>query len=250
MSAGGGTGATDRNGKAISWSDYYALGNAIPPEVMSQLVASGVISAADGADNANRLAGQKAPAPDTSGNGSGNTTATGGTYPEGGVDIKGLEADLTGPQRNAFEALYASSRATTWHLAPQIKTMLVNGYDADTISLLLQQTPEWQQRFAGNEVRKKNGLAVLSPAEYLANEASYRQVLVAHGAPVGFYDQHSDFANWIGNDVSPAEIDSRAKVVSDHLNNADQNWMLAFQAVLQHRQADRMGVLPGPGQGC
>jgi hypothetical protein len=48
-------------------------------------------------------------------------------------------------------------------LAPQIKTMLLNGYDADTISLLLQQTTEWQQRFAGNEKRKKNGLAVLSP---------------------------------------------------------------------------------------
>lgn len=131
--------------------------------------------------------------------------------PVGSVPNSTSFADaLTGANRDAFvllNSLFTSYGLGT--LAPKIFSYIQNGYSADTISLLLQDTAEFKQRFAGNELRKKAGLAVLSPADYLATEASYRQVMASAGLPKNFYDQPSDFASWIGNDVSPTEIKSR-----------------------------------------
>lgn len=106
-------------------------------------------------------------------------------------------------------------------LLPYVQDYLTKGYDSTTINLYLQDTPEWKQRFAGNEVRKQKGLPVLSPADYIATEEQYRNVLQSYGLPQGFYDQHSDFADFIGNDISPSEISQRAKVAYDQYLNTD-----------------------------
>lgn len=87
--------------------------------------------------------------------------------------------------------------------------------NSDTLTLALSQTPEYKARFSGNAVRIKNGLAALTPAQYLSAEESYRQVLASYGLPPGFYDTQSALANFIGNDVSAAEVDARAKVAHD-----------------------------------
>ena len=133
-----------------------------------------------------------------------------------GVDpLQGMINALSGAERDAFVAL--NSLFTSYglaSLAPKIFSYIQNGYSADTISILLQDTPEYKQRFAGNELRKKAGLAVLSPADYLATEASYRQIMASAGLPANFYDQPSDFANWIGADVSPSEINSRVQLAT------------------------------------
>jgi hypothetical protein len=117
---------------------------------------------------------------------------------------------LQGPQRDAFVALntlFTSYGLGT--LAPKIFSYIQSGYSADTIALLLQDTSEYKTRFAGNELRRKAGLAVLNPGDYLATEASYRQIMAAAGLPKGFYDSPSDFTNWIGGDVSPTEVKGR-----------------------------------------
>lgn len=119
--------------------------------------------------------------------------------------------DLQGPQRDAYAALtdlFGGYGLST--LAPKIFDYVKQGYSSDTISILLQQTPEYQQRFAGNLARQKAGLPVLTPAQYLATESAYRQVLQSAGLPKGFYDSHADFTNWIASDVSPTEIKTRA----------------------------------------
>lgn len=111
---------------------------------------------------------------------------------------------------------------TDWGLTsllPYVQDYLTKGYDSTTINLYLQDTPEWKQRFAGNEVRKQKGLPVLSPADYIATEEQYRNVMQSYGLPSGFYDQHSDFADFIGNDISPTEISQRAKVAYDQYLN-------------------------------
>lgn len=131
-------------------------------------------------------------------------------------------SELTGANRDAFVALnslFTSYGLST--LAPKIFGYIQNGYSADTISLLLQQTAEYKTRFAGNELRAKQGLAVLSPADYLATEASYRQVMASAGLPPSFYDQPSDFASWIGGDVSPTEIQSRVQLATAATTAAD-----------------------------
>ena len=66
-------------------------------------------------------------------------------------------------------------------LANKIRQLAVDGATEATITLQLQETPEYQQRFAANADRLKKGLSVLTPAEYINVEDSYRQVLRAYG---------------------------------------------------------------------
>lgn len=114
-------------------------------------------------------------------------------------------------------------------LAPKILEMVQQGYGADTIALMLQDTPEYKTRFAANEQRRKNGLAVLSPAEYMSLERSYRQILESNGMPEGFYDQQSDFTSWIGGDVSPVELQSRVEIAADAVANSDQSYLASLR---------------------
>lgn len=132
-------------------------------------------------------------------------------------------SELTGANRDAFIAL--NSLFTSYglgSLAPKIFSYIQNGYSADTIALLLQDTQEYKTRFAGNELRKKAGLAVLSPADYLATEASYRQIMASAGLPKSFYDQPADFTKWIGGDVSPTEVKSRVDLAVAATTQADK----------------------------
>lgn len=113
-------------------------------------------------------------------------------------------------------------------LAPSVLKLLQDGHSQDQISILIQDTDAYKRRFAGNDARRKAGLAALSPAEYLATEASYRRILESAGMPTGFYDQPSDFAGWIGSDVSPAEIQSRVGLATDAAQRLDDNSKKAF----------------------
>lgn len=113
-------------------------------------------------------------------------------------------------------------------LAPEILKLLQQGYSETAVSSMLQETDAYKQRFAGNTVRQQNGLAVLDPADYLSAEAGYRQVLQQYGLPTGFYDQPSDFNNWIGSDVSVSEIQERAKDASTAVNNSDPAYLQAL----------------------
>jgi hypothetical protein len=151
---------------------------------------------------------------------SGTVKITGPSVPS--VQVDKLGQSLTGADRDAYVALTTLFNSYgLGSLAPKIFSYIQNGYSADTISLLLQDTTEFKQRFAGNELRKKAGLAVLSPADYLNTEASYRQIMASAGLPASFYDQPADFAAWIGGDVSPTEIKSRVDLATAATAQAD-----------------------------
>lgn len=95
------------------------------------------------------------------------------------------------------------------------------GASQDQITLQIQNSPEYKQRFAGNDERVKNGLGVLDPATYIALEGQYKQILSQ--LPQGFYDDKNSIDGFIGGDVSPAELSSRVQL-------ANQAWVLAPQA--------------------
>lgn len=117
---------------------------------------------------------------------------------------------LKGENRDAYLALKSLfGQYGLGSLAGKIYDFVKQGYGADTIGLLLQDTKEYKTRFAANETRAKNGLAVLSPADYLSTEAAYRQILSSAGLPTGFYDNPADFQRWLASDVSPTEIKDR-----------------------------------------
>lgn len=136
--------------------------------------------------------------------------------------LPGLEGNLEGEDRDAYVALKnLFDSYGLGSLAPKILQYVQNGYGADTITILLQQTPEYKQRFAANETRRANGLPVLSPAEYLSIESSYRQLMRQAGLPSGFYDTPQDFTNFIAADISPTEMQSRVNIANAQTNLAD-----------------------------
>src|SRR5215475_13221326 len=131
---------------------------------------------------------------------------------------------LTGSNRDAYLALKSVFDSYgLGSLADKIYNYVKNGESADTISIQLQDTPEYKKRFAGNELRKKAGLPVLNPADYLATEASYRQIMQQAGMPSGFYDKPDDFDDWIGKNVSPSEIQSRVDLATQATILSDPN---------------------------
>lgn len=140
-------------------------------------------------------------------------TGTGGPDPFGGLE---------GADRDAYVAITNTLKAYGLEsLADDVLGFIQQGYSADTINVLLQNTDAYKKRFAANDARRQKGLPVLSPAEYLATERAYRQVMSAAGLPVGFYDSPDDFQNWLANDVSPVEVQDRVRMASDMVNNTD-----------------------------
>lgn len=136
---------------------------------------------------------------------------------------------LHGEDRDAYASLVSLFGSYgLGSLAPKIFDYVKEGYGADTIALLLQDTSEYKERFAANETRKKMGLPVLSPAEYLSTESAYRQILSSAGLPKGFYDNNADFRQWIANDVSPSEIKDRVDLATAATTQSNP----AFRAAL------------------
>jgi hypothetical protein len=107
-------------------------------------------------------------------------------------------------------------------LAPKIKEFVQQGFTPDTVTLKLQETPEYKQRFIGNENRRKAGLPVLTPGEYLSVESSYKKILKDAELPSGFYDQPDDFGKFIGADIAPTELQERVNIANQSLQNADK----------------------------
>lgn len=137
---------------------------------------------------------------------------------------------LTGANRDAFAALKSLFNSYgLGSLAGKIYEYTKQGYGADTISLLLQDTKEYKERFAANEDRAKRGLPVLSPAEYLSTEQAYRQVMQDAGLPKGFYDNVADFRSMIANDTSPTEIKGRVDLAVGQTLQSNSETMTALQ---------------------
>lgn len=146
---------------------------------------------------------------------------------------------LQGGNRDAFLALKSMfGQFGLDTLAGKIYDFVKQGYGADTISLLLQDTSEYKKRFAGNEARVKAGLPVLNPADYLATESAYRQILSSAGLPKGFYDNPADFTRWISDDVSPTEIKSRVDLATAATSQANSEYKNALFSMYGINEGD------------
>jgi hypothetical protein len=131
-------------------------------------------------------------------------------------------------------------------LAPKITEYVQQGFSPDTVTLKLQETPEYKQRFAGNESRRKSGLSVLSPKEYLATEDAYRQIMRSTGLPKGFYDSPDDFSKFIESDVSPTELKQRVDLAQTAIDNADPYYTRTLQEMYGLSNGDMIAQVLDP----
>ena len=96
----------------------------------------------------------------------------------------------------------------------------------------LLATPEYKARFGDtNAMRQANGLPMLSEAQILTAEQNISDTMRAAGLPAGFYDQPSDFQQFIALDKSAAEVgdivqayQNIAKTVNPDVSSALQTY--------------------------
>ncbi|HEY2332963.1 MAG TPA: hypothetical protein VGH94_13675 [Acidimicrobiales bacterium] len=104
---------------------------------------------------------------------------------------------------------------------------LTSGASMDQIVYEMRQTDQYKQRFAGNVARQAAGLTPMTEADYLNYEQSARQLFSFYGLPKTFYDQPSDFADFIAKDVSVTELSDRVQLASQRMNaqpEEDKAW--------------------------
>jgi hypothetical protein len=104
-------------------------------------------------------------------------------------------------------------------LVPKIRELAIGGAGEATITLQLQETEEYRQRFRANEDRIKKGLTVLQPGDYLALEDDYRQILRAYGLKQ--FDNDDYVTQFIANDISTTELSNRVVTAVQRVQNAD-----------------------------
>jgi hypothetical protein len=140
------------------------------------------------------------------------------------------QANTAVAQMNAIQFLTSTfvDMGLSPDIANAVTSLVQKGYTSDTINLIAQDPTSkdplavaFQQRFPANAERLKAGLPVLSPAEYMATERSYAQVLQSYGVNANFATNKDVFTKLLTNDVSPSELNTRASVAKDVITNTD-----------------------------
>lgn len=96
---------------------------------------------------------------------------------------------------------YGLDSLTTWAM-----DALARGLSGTQVEQEMRQQPAFIARFPAISERERLGLPAISPAEILANERQYAQIMRNNGMPPSFYDQPEDFTRLLVADKSPAEV--------------------------------------------
>lgn len=163
-----------------------------------------------------------------------NSTGTSGDFGDSGENVLKsedvLEAQRLQDADNALEIIKDKLQEYGLEgLADQAYNMLLDGVSAEAVVLRLRETDEFKNRFSGMQMRRENGMSAISPAEYISLERSYRNVMMTAGIPEGFYDSPDDFAAFIGNDVSQAEMTERVAMAATAVRSIDPNLKTQLQ---------------------
>jgi hypothetical protein len=99
----------------------------------------------------------------------------------------------------------------------------------EQILLELREQQAYKDRFPAMSVRFEAGLNAVSEEQYLSLERTYHQILRASGLPTNFYDGKEDFTTFIGNDLSPAELQFRIDDGYRRVSQTDPAVRAAFE---------------------
>ena len=173
--------------------------------------------------------------------------STGGT---GGTEGTGVNYTSAANSLNSILTSYG----LTGGISGGVLAMLQNGLDIATIQTILDSpdpmgaikglglTPtqlsaatglvsSWQTRFSGNQARIAAGLNPLSPADYIANEQSYKTVMSMAGIPASSPLQSTDYlGKLMGADISPAETQMRVNAATAAVQNEDPQVLAQLQS--------------------
>ena len=143
------------------------------------------------------------------------------------VQSQGALAQNNSNAQSAYDLLYNEFKQYGLEsLVEPLKGMIQQGATGATLSLALQNTDAYKQRFSANQDRIKAGLSALSPAQYIALEDQYQNIMRNYGLPASYYSKDSlgtqaGFNKLIAGDVSATELEQRVIEAQQKVNNAN-----------------------------
>jgi hypothetical protein len=111
-------------------------------------------------------------------------------------------------------------------LVEPLKGLVQSGTTGPALSLALQNTDAYKQRFSANQARIAKGLSALTPAQYIGMEDQYQNIMRQYGLPASYYAKDSigkqaGFDQLLSNDVSATELNDRISTAQDRVKNAN-----------------------------
>lgn len=110
--------------------------------------------------------------------------------------------------------------------------------DINSIGRRLADTEAFKKRFPANELLKQRGQQQFTVSQYLTLESDYKRVLQSRGMPTGFYDDPTDFQNFIAQDVSVEELAGRIDQGYQAVRNAPANVVNEFKRLYGVSEGD------------
>ena len=147
-----------------------------------------------------------------------------------------LKAQAQAERQSAYDILLAEfTRYGLSALVEPLKGFIISGASPAELTIQLQNTDAYKKRFAANEQRIAKGLAALSPAEYVAIEDQYQNIMRNYGLPESYYAKdtmgtQAGFQTLLANDVSATELEDRVLTAQNRVKNANPEVAQALKA--------------------
>lgn len=154
------------------------------------------------------------------------TKRSGGTGTGSGTDTK---------MADAYQRLYDEFNALgLGALVQDGKHLLMKATSIAAMPDALRGTKAYMDRFSANDARIKAGLAALSPAEYLAKEDAYQNIMRNYGLPesyykTGLYGKQEGFEKLLASDVSALELEDRIATAQQRVLNSNPEVLAAIK---------------------
>ena len=139
-------------------------------------------------------------------------------------------------RQSAYDTLYNEfNKYGLGSMVERVKGLITDASASPSqFSIALQNTPEYQKRFAANQDRIKAGLQALTPAEYIGLEDQYQNIMRNYGLPASYYSKdtlgtQSGFSKLLANDVSAAELEDRIATAQQRVQNSNPEVLQALR---------------------
>jgi hypothetical protein len=156
-----------------------------------------------------------------------NSANNGGLKSEAQIAAETKAAEKQAERQSAYDLLYSEfSKYGLESLVTPLKGLITSGASPSEFTIKLRETPEYQQRFAGNAQRVANGLVAIDEATYLAKEDAYQNLMRNYGLPDTYWKKgalgtQEGFTKLIANDVSAVELENRLQTAQQRVLNSN-----------------------------
>lgn len=212
-------------GKGMHWANYGGVWKAYPDNAASAGASAG--------------AGASASAGAGAGAGAGTGATDGATATKDLIATQNqaaIDASNKAARQSAFDVLYNEfNKYGLGSMVDAIKGLITDSnVNPSQFSLALQNTDAYKQRFSANQDRIKAGLQALNPAQYIALEDQYQNVMRNYGLPSSYYAKDSmgtqaGFNKFIANDVSATELEDRIATAQQRVINSNPEVLQALK---------------------